>query len=264
MIFGKKAAHTTSESTTNKPTGGAPGGVNLRKAAGISLAKTPNMRRPWAVYLGADVSYSMVAAGYLPGDVERLAEAVLTVVDEGGMDDDRIVPCFPFASRTPKKPLELQFNDGPPASAGRRIVDHSNTHGGVGGGTSYANVIQSTWDHYRASSSFGKAPLLGIIQTDGADGDLNKTKQVLVDLSHQPAHWVFVFFGSERSREAATLRDLDSGKALRDQLVDNVSVVWAGERPSQLDPTVLYDGLLTGPSQWLKEAPARGIAVPGA
>lgn len=236
----------------DQPAPAASTGISLQKAAGISLQKFSNTKRKWAVYLDVDGSGSM--APYVPTDVDFLVEAVLTATQEGDWDDDGIIPSLIFG-RGPSKVIDI------------KLGEHSGTWNKLqrlsydDWGTAYAPALRASWEHYKASDSYGKVPALIFFQTDGQDGDMASTKRLLTELSGEPVVIVIVGYGDEHSGEFRAAREYVNGVGYN-RTVQNVFLFVAGRKPHKIDPQTLFDGLLVGPSQWLQQAPAAGVVIP--
>lgn len=235
--------------------------VDLLKAASVSLTKAPKMQRPWAVYMVADVSGSM--NGYLAdGSLDYLTEAILSAVDRGGWDADRIIPVIGYAERA-CAPFRIGLGNASGfVPALRRQMQRDRV---TGYGTSYASAVEAVVADYRASEDYGKRPAVVFFQSDGIDGDPAATARLLTEYSDEPIHWVLVYYGriSEGdSGNAASMLALDEGTSMRGRTTDNVSMFIAGPEPKRVTPEELYEGLLTGPNAWLEYAPRDGVHIP--
>lgn len=234
-------------------------GVNLSKAARVSVVKRPALDRKWAVYFGADISYSMDEFIRV-GAMDYLTEAISTVVHENGWDADNVVPAFPYGADVARLPYMIRL--GEHQGAGQKLWEHGARQGVNQGGTNFVPPVSSISAHYRGSDDWGTNPALVFIQTDGINSDIIQLASVLTDLSNQPIHWVFIYYGEVRSDgrdNAKNLRALDNGTLTPNRVVDNVSVFIAGPEPKKVTPMELYDGLLTGPANWADESTRAGI-----
>jgi vWA found in TerF C terminus len=245
---------------TGAPVSAEEKAVNLSKAAKISLEKFPRLDRRWALYKASDISYSM--DGYIHnGDLDYLTEAISTVSYENGWDSDNKVPVFPYGQNVARKPYVLQL--GSHKGSGNKIVQHGNQQGVQRGGTRFVPPVEAIFNHYRNSEDWGQRPAIAFIQTDGLNSDMNTLATRLTDYSPYPIHWVFIYYGevdTVHGRDnAANLRQLDDGRVMPNRSVDNVSVFIAGPQPKKVLPVELYEGLLTGPNQWVADAQAAGI-----
>lgn len=234
-------------------------GVNLSKAARVSVVKRPTLARKWAVYFGGDISYSM--SDFISnGDLDYLTEGISTVVYENGWDADNKVPAFPYGANVARQPYMIYL--GQHAGSGQALWGHGAREGVDQGGTKFVPPVEAIAYHYQQSDDWGVNPALVFVQTDGLNSDMSKLATVLTAFSHLPIHWVFVYYGDVRKDghdNAANLRKLDSGENMPGRKVDNVSVFIAGPEPKRVTPMELYDGLLTGPAQWVTDATQAGI-----
>lgn len=238
--------------------GGQP--VSLSKAAKVSVLKRPSFNgRKFALYFGADISYSMT--GFISsGALDYVTEAISTVSYENGWDADNIVPSFPYGENVSMEPYLVEL--GQHAGVGNRIVQHGERQRVSRAGTQFAPPVNAIFNHYRKSDDWGVNPAIAFIQTDGMNSDMTRLKRDLTDYSREPIHWVFVYFGDidpDGNDQAKNLRLLDSGATMPGRKVDNVSVFLAGPEPKRVTPLELYDGLLEGPAAWITEASQAGI-----
>lgn len=234
-------------------------GVNLSKAARISVVKRPTLARKWAVYFGGDISYSM--ADFIQSkSMDFLTEAISTVVYENGWDADNIVPAFPYGANVAQVPYLIHL--GQHAGSGQALWEHGARNGVNQGGTKFTPPVEAIAAHYQGSDDWGVNPALAFVQTDGLNSDMSKLATVLTAFSSLPIHWVFVYYGDVRKDghdNAANLRKLDTGANMPGRKVDNVSIFIAGPEPKRVTPMELYDGMLTGPAQWVTDATRAGI-----
>lgn len=235
-------------------------GVNLSKAAKISVTKRPSFSgRQFALYKGSDVSYSM--DGFINnGDLDYLTEGISVVSYENRWDADNIVPAFPYGRNVSLDPFLVEL--GKTSGVGQKIVQHANRQRVNRGGTNFVPPVDAIVRHYQKSDDWGLRPALAFIQTDGINSDQAELSRKLTEYSKLPIHWVFVYYGDVRPDgrdNAANLRALDDGSTMRGRKVDNVSVFIAGPEPKRVTPMELYDGLLTGPAQWITDATQAGI-----
>lgn len=235
-------------------------GVNLSKAARVSVVKRPTFAgRQFALYKGSDVSYSMDEF-INNGDLDYLTEGISVVSYENRWDADNIVPAFPYGRNVSLDPFLVEL--GKTSGVGQKIVQHANRQRVNRGGTNFVPPVDAIVRHYQKSDDWGLRPALAFIQTDGINSDQIELSRKLTEYSQLPIHWVFVYYGDVREDghdNAANLRKLDSGENMPGRKVDNVSVFIAGPEPKRVTPMELYDGLLTGPAQWVTDATQAGI-----
>lgn len=228
------------------PLTGVPAGlVSLTKAAGVSLAKhgVPSGQRA-AVYLVVDRSYSMQQY-YANGSVQNLADQVLAL--SANLDDDGTVPLVMFDSRPyPIVDVSLDRYQGV-------VAQQHSLHGGdrTMGGTQYTIAMRAVIEHYLNSQA--TTPALVVFQTDGEPQDKDAARLQLAQASKLPIHWSFVGFGPSRVRFLGQLDNLPG------RLVDNASYYHAGDRPSGLPDSVVYDGITAEFGTWLAAARAKGL-----
>lgn len=240
-----------------------PRGVNLSKAARVTLKKYPKLARPWAVYSAIDVSYSMDE--YIgDGSLDYLTEAICAACYEGGWDSDNKVPAFPYGKTVAPEPYTLEL--GASRGSGQAIRSHAGSQGVNRAGTYFCPPVMSISQHYKKSSDWGFRPALAFIQTDGINADHDRLSRLLAQASALPIHWVFIYYGfvdpsGQGIDNAANLRKLDNGigMGMEQRIVDNVSIFIAGPKPKRVTEEELMEGLMAGPNQWVSDAIDAGL-----
>ncbi len=245
--------------------GTAEGKVRMTKAAQQITAARPVLGRRMAWYILGDLSGSM--SPFLP-DLDYLTEAVLTAVDVNGWDDDGVVPCFGYANQATSPVMaKLGAHEGVVNELLRLQRDER-----IGYGTNYTCALQAAVDHYRRSDSWGAAPAVIVLQSDGRNVPHQAdTAKLIAACSKDPVHFVLVYFGdvakpvepgAAPGDEAASMRELDLGYNMPERKVDNASLFIAGPKPRLVAPAELYEGLVAGVARWLEEAPRAGVRLP--
>jgi hypothetical protein len=257
---------TGKEASTLIVPGSADARVQLTKAARVSMQKRPNLGgRQFAFYVVVDMSGSM--SYYLPSDVDYLVEATLTVIDENGWDADNTVMCLAYANRA-SSVLEVQL--GKHRNVVRDLQNLQRKES-IGGGTAYAAGVQAVMTHYRQSPDYGRVPAVVVFQSDGQDPNKAETARLLTECSSEPVFWVLTYYGSvdrdakdgqPPNDEAASMRELDLGVTMPGRATDNVGLFIAGPEPRRVTPEELYDGVLSGVSDWVDQAPRDGVRLP--
>ncbi|MER6095540.1 VWA domain-containing protein [Streptomyces sp. NPDC001728] len=225
----------------------APALVNLYKEAGASLRRHGIEGQRVAVHLVVDYSGSMKPY-YRSGAVQALADRVLGL--SAHLDDDGRVPVVFFSTDIDAE-TDIRLDD----HAGRidRIV------AGLGhmGKTSYHLAMDAVIDRYLDSGS--TAPALVVFQTDG--GPINKVaaERYVCKAARLPIFWQFIGFGDPDSRQFDFLRRLDELDVPGKRPVDNAGFFHAGQDPSRMPDTELYDRLVSEFPKWLAEARRQGI-----
>ncbi|WP_406168963.1 VWA domain-containing protein [Streptomyces sp. NBC_00996] len=227
------------------PLTGVPSGlVSLAKSAAVSLEKRGLTGQRTAVYLVVDRSYSM-RDYYRNGSVQHLADQALGL--SVNLDDDGKVPLVMFDSQPyPLVEISLDRYQGV-------VAEQHRLHGGelTMGGTYYTIAMQAVIEHYQSSGA--SDPALVIFQTDGSPQDHDATRFKLAQASKLPIRWSFCGFGPSRVRFLERLRDLPG------RIVDNASYFHAGDRPSALPDSVVYDGITKEFGAWLSQARVKGV-----
>lgn len=260
-IGDKLPAYLTGGQPPTDPTDPTGAPVDLRKAAKISVLKRPTFAgRQFAFYLMGDMSGSM--RGYIEdGSLDYLTEAILVIIDENRWDSDGVIPCIPYATSA-SGAVEVRLGQHRGAAARMRQYGEQN---GIGWGTQYHWGIDAMVTHYQSSPDWNKRPAICVLQSDGLDNDPRTTARKLTAYSKLPIHFVLVYFGDvdpDGNDEARSMRALDKGTSMTGRMTDNVSLFIAGPEPKRVTPLELYDGLLEGPAQWLRDAPRDGVWLP--
>lgn len=218
--------------------------VSLAKAATMSLERNGLSGQRAAVYLVVDRSGSMYPY-FANGSVQHLADQALGL--SVNLDDDGTVPLVLFDSKPyPIVDVSLDHYQGV-------VAQQHHLHGGdhTMGGTQYTIAMRAVVEHYVASEP--SHPALVIFQTDGEPQDQGDVRLQLVQSSKLPIFWAFVGFGPRKVR---FLTELDT---MRGRLLDNASYFHAGDKPTGLTDSVVYDGITKEFGQWVPQARAKGL-----
>lgn len=235
-LFGNKNKAQEPEQST--------GLIDLKKKAGISLAKNNLVGTKAAVYLVLDYSGSM-GRYYRDGTVQAFTEQVLAIALNLDDDGDIPVTLFDNAARKPFTVTEDNY---------RSAVTDAVKKAGNMGTTAYDEAIKSVVAQHKASGA--TEPALVIFQTDGAPNKRRETEQAICAAAELPIFWQFVGFGRDRFE---FLKKLDELAVPKKRVIDNAGFFEAGSKPKAINPDTLYDNLLGEFPDWLRQAKAQGI-----
>lgn len=229
--------------TRRKPVANSPL-IDLKKKAGISLAKNSLSGTKAAVYCVLDYSGSM-RNYYKDGTVQDFTERVLAIALN--LDDDGEIPITLFDShaRAPFTVTEANYTTA---------VAEAVQRAGHMGTTSYADAIRSIVSQYKSSGA--TEPALVIFQTDGSPDNRREAELAICEAASLPIFWQFVGFGNDRFE---FLKKLDELEVPKKRVIDNAGFFEAGSNPRKVSPEVLYDNLLGEFPEWLKNARTQGI-----
>ena len=219
---------------------GAPQLVSLAKPLKVELEKRNLQECVARVALVLDISGSMFGR-YSDGTVQEIVNKTLPMAVQ--FDDDGELDFWYYGSRCERMP---SVNMGNYKTAVPNDWPELMTN--LGGGTNAANVIKEVMVEYEDS----KIPAYVIFISDGAFGDENSVKSLIVKASKQPIFWQFVGVGGYGY---GLLEKLDT---MSGRYIDNANF-FALDDFKRVQSHELYSRLLNEFPKWLKEASEKKI-----